>query len=102
MEGTLLVTPETLTATASAFQAQATQVKSLHDDMLSKVRGLSWEGTAAEAYKGKFNALQASMDKIFSMISEHVRDLNEMAEQYSSAESTAQSAADSLPASTLE
>jgi hypothetical protein len=36
------------------------------------------------------------------MTQEHVRDLNDMAQQYSSAEKTAQSAAEGLPASTLE
>ena len=42
------------------------------------------------------------MTRINAMIQEHVRDLNEMAQQYSSAEKTAQSAAEGLPASTLE
>lgn len=102
MEGTLLVTPEKLMETASAFQAQAAQVKGLHDSMLTKIRGLNWEGQAAEAYKAKFNALETSMNKINSMITEHVNDLNAMAEEYGRAESAAASAADSLPPSTLD
>lgn len=102
MEGTLLVTPEKLQQTAGDFSAQATQVKSLHDEMLAKVRALSWEGAAANAYKSKFASLQASMDRIFAMIQEHVTDLNEMASQYSSAEQTATSTAEGLPPSTLD
>lgn len=104
MEGTLLVTPEKLQSTASSFQSKASQVKSLHDNMISKVNSLSgsWTGEAAAAYNSKFTALQTSMDKIFSMITEHVTDLNTMAEQYISAENAAQSAANDLPASTLE
>ena len=101
MEGTLLVTPDKLQETASQFSSKATQVQALHESMLAKVRALNWEGTAAEAYKTKFNALETGMNKINAMIQEHVRDLNAMAETYSSAERTAQSAADSLPPSTL-
>lgn len=103
MEGTLLVTPETLKTTASTFQAKGSAVKAQHDAMLSKVRALSttFTGNAAEAYSAKFAALQTGMDKIYSMISEHVRDLNEMADQYSQAEATAVSAAENLPASNL-
>ena len=101
MEGTLLVTPEKLQETAGKFGSKATQVQALHSDMLNKVRSLNWEGEAATAYKTKFGALKTSMDKINAMIQEHVRDLNEMASTYTSAEKAAQSAADSLPTSTL-
>lgn len=104
MEGTLLVTPEKLQSTASSFQSKATQVKGLHDNMITKVNSLSgsWTGEAASAYNSKFTALQTSMDKIFAMITEHVTDLNNMADQYNFAENAAQSAANDLPTSTLE
>ena len=104
MEGILNVTPEVLQSTAGDFQAKATQVKSLHDAMLNRVRSLSgtWAGTASDAYVSKFNSLENSMQTIYRMITEHVRDLNEMAEQYMSAESTATSAAENLPVSTLD
>ena len=103
MEATLLVTPEQLQSTASDFSAKATQVKALHESMLQKIHTLSgsWTGTAAEAYSNKFNALEASMETIHNMIQEHVRDLNAIAEQYTSAESQAAAAANELPASTL-
>lgn len=104
MEGTLLVTPEKLQSTASSFQAKATQVKSLHDEMISKVNSLSgvYTGEAATTYNAKFTALQASMDKIYAMITEHVNDLNTMAQKYIEVETFAQSTASDLPQSTLE
>ena len=104
MEGRLLVTPGELINKAGSFQAKAMEVKTLHDDMLARVTGLSgtWNGEAAEAYRSKFASLQASMDKINRMIMEHSRDLQEMAEQYQAAEGQAQSAANDLPASTLD
>ena len=104
MEGTLLVTPAELKNTASTFQGKAGEVKTLHDEMISKVTALSgsWTGDASEAYKSKFSSLQTSMDKVNRMIIEHVNDLNTMAEQYETAETTAANAANELPASTLD
>ena len=82
----------------------AGEVKSLHDEMISKVNALSgsWIGEASEAYKSKFSSLQASMDKVNRMIMEHVNDLNNMADEYERAETTAMNAANELPASTLD
>lgn len=104
MEGTLLVTPAELKNTASVFQGKAGEVKTLHDDMISKVNALSgsWTGEASDAYRNKFAALQASMDKINRMIMEHVNDLNVMAEQYEAADKGAQNIANELPASSLD
>ena len=72
--------------------------------MLAKVNSLSaaWTGSAADAYKAKFSALQASMNAINRMIMEHSRDLNEMAQQYESGEAKAASIADGLPAINLD
>lgn len=101
METFLNVTPDALKNGASRFQAQATQVKSLHDDMIAKVNAIPWEGTAAESFKTKFGQLSKGMDMINRMILEHVNDLNEIAEIHENAERTAGSIADELPASNL-
>lgn len=103
IEGTLLVTPEVLQEKSRTFQSLAVQVKSLHDDMIQRVNSLSaaWEGTAAEAYRTKFAALQTAMDTINRMIMEHSTDLDNMAQTYIDAENQATSAVDSLPASSL-
>jgi WXG100 family type VII secretion target len=103
IEGTLLVTPETLQEKSRTFSSLAVQVKALHDDMIQRVNGLTsaWEGTAADAYRTKFAALQTSMDTINRMIMEHSTDLDTMAQTYIDAENQATSAVDSLPASSL-
>ncbi|MCD7981729.1 MAG: WXG100 family type VII secretion target [Clostridiales bacterium] len=103
MEGTLLVTPEQLQTASATFSSKATQVKALHDGMITRVNTLcgTWEGSASETYKAKFAALQSSMDILYNMIQEHSNDLNAMAEQYITAETQAASAAEELPASTL-
>lgn len=103
IEGTLLVTPETLQQKSQTFRSLAVQVKSLHDDMIQKVNSTSsgWEGNAADAYRAKFAALQSSMDTINRMIMEHSTDLEQMAQVFIDAESQATAQVDSLPASTL-
>ena len=103
IEGTLLVTPEVLQEKSRSFSSLAVQVKSLHDDMIQRVNSLAsaWEGTAADAYRTKFSALQASMDTINRMIMEHSNDLEAMAQTYIDAENQAANEVDSLPASSL-
>lgn len=103
METKLLVNPEKLTSTASDFSAQATQVKALHDEMISKVNGLSsvWTGSAGDSYRSKFGALQKAMDTIYRMIQEHVKDLQAMAEQYAGVNTSVEGIIDELPSSDL-
>lgn len=103
MDGKLKVAPEALKSAASLFQSKATQVKALHDDMISRVNSLSasWIGEEAKGYSGKFKALQTSMDKIYAQITEHVNDLNEMADKYIGVKTTVGAAVSDLPASEI-
>lgn len=88
MEGMLKVTPEKLLETASEFQGAGSKIKSLTQEMIGLVQGLKgvWQGEAAQIYIGRFHALQSDMDKMYSMMKEHVSDLQEMARQYQTAE----------------
>lgn len=90
MDGILKVDPQKLISTADEFNTTGGQVKSLTDQMISIIDSLksAWEGEAATAYNTKFHALQDDMDKMYRMIQEHVKDLNEMAQQYITAENT--------------
>ncbi|MCD8361605.1 MAG: WXG100 family type VII secretion target [Lachnospiraceae bacterium] len=103
MEATLLVTPEQLQSASTTFASKATEVKNLHDEMISSVNSLcsSWEGKASETYKTKFNALKTSMDALNSMIMKHSNDLNTIAERYITAEEGATNLADEMPQSSL-
>lgn len=89
MEGILKVTPEKLMSTADEFQTTGGQVRNLTQEMISIIDGLrsSWEGDAATAYNTKFHQLDDDMERMHRMIEEHVKDLNEMARQYQTAES---------------
>lgn len=88
MEGILKVTPQQLMTTANEFNSCGTTVRNLTQSMTSLVSGLSsvWTGEAATAYAAKFNGLQDDIERIHRMIAEHVQDLNDMAQNYESAE----------------
>lgn len=99
MNGTLKVSTNKLTSTASSFNSVGNQVKNLTAQMTSIVKSLSgqvWSGEAANAYIKKFNGLQDDINKMIKMINEHVTDLQEMAREYEAAENTNISAAGSL------
>lgn len=99
MTGTIKVNTAKLRSTASALQAKGNQVKNTTNRMMTLVNGLTgnvWSGDAARTYLQKFKSLQDDMNKMYRMISEHVKDLNEMAAAYEKAESENQSAANSL------
>ena len=97
--GFLRVSPDVLKTTAGNFGGSASKVQSLTQQMTSIVTSLSgevWSGDAATAYVNKFNGLQDDMDRIYKMIKEHSDDLIQMAQQYSTAESTNTELANSL------
>lgn len=88
MEGQIIVTPEELLNTADEFNSQGTQIGNLTSEMMSTVTGLSaaWEGEAAQVYIEKFKGLEDDIQRMIAMITEHVTDLQEMANAYSQAE----------------
>ena len=88
MDGIIKVAPQKLMATAEEFNGTGSQVKGLTEQMMTKVTSMSsaWEGEASSTYINRFKELQDDMDRMFSMISEHVKDLNDMAQQYITAE----------------
>lgn len=89
MEGILKVTPEKLIQTSGEFATTGNQMKNLTSEMMAQIQGLKgiWQGEAADAYGTKFQSLQTDMDKLYRMVQEHVKDLQEMASQYQTAES---------------
>lgn len=88
MEGILKVTPEKLLQTSGEFAVTGSQIKNLTSEMMSQVQGMKgiWQGEAAQAYGNRFHSLQADMDRLYRMVQEHVKDLQEMAGQYQRAE----------------
>ncbi len=90
MEGILKVTPEKLIQTSGEFAALGNSMKNLTGEMLSLIKGMNgvWQGEAATMYGNRFEGLAPDMEKLYRMVQEHVQDLQEMAKQYQSAESS--------------
>ena len=88
MEGTLRVTPEQLTNTATEFSSIGNTVASLTEEMTTTVTGLAsiWQGDAASAYVNKFTGLNDDIQRMIAMIREHSTDLTEMAQAYMTGE----------------
>ena len=99
MEGTIMVTPEVLEATANEFGGIMTQVQSIANQMVDQVNGLGskWQGEASTAYINRFRMLDDDIAKLAAMINEHVSDLNEMAKRYREAEIKNMEESNSLP-----
>jgi len=90
LEITLKVSPAELEAKAGDFKAVMSQIKTLTDDMMTDVTGLTtfWTGEASDAYISKFKQLQTDMDTMGRMINEHVTNLTNMSKDYTSTESS--------------
>ncbi len=88
MQGELLVTPQVLKNTSNSFEQSNRSVKSTTDTMMQKVNSLksAFEGDAANAYIQQFSRLQDDMNQISKKISEHVKDLQDMASNYEKSE----------------
>ena len=99
MAGILRVTPEKLQSTAASFESTGSNIMNLTQQMTSIVTGLSgqiWSGEAATSYVNKFNGLQDDMERIHKMVQEHSKDLQEVAQQFISAENANKDLANSL------
>lgn len=88
MEGIIKVDPSKLQSAATEFGGVASQVQNLTGQMMDKVTTMSnaWQGDASTAYINQFKQLQDDMDRMHRMIQEHIQDLNDMAQQYITAE----------------
>ena len=77
MDINLKVSPAELEAKATDFKGVMSQIKTLTDDMMADVTGLSstWTGDASAAYISKFKKLQTDMDTMGRMINEHGKRL---------------------------
>ena len=88
MTGTIKVSPEKLLSTAQEFSSQGSTISTLTSQMLNLVTTLSsaWEGDAATAYITKLKSLESDIQVMNRMIQEHVSDLEQMANLYSTTE----------------
>lgn len=103
MNGTINVSTEKLLSASQEFSTQGNTISSLTSEMMNLITSLSsaWEGDAATAYISKFKSLESDIQVMNRMIQEHVNDLQQMANVYSSAEQANADAAASLASGIL-
>ena len=84
MDGIIKVTPEELINTSTEYDTTGGTIRNLTSQMVDVVTSLNsvWEGETANLYQQKFQGLQDDIERMHSMIQEHVKDLVEMAELY--------------------
>lgn len=88
MTGTIKVSPQKLLSTSAEFSSRGNTINALTSQMINLISALSstWEGEAATTYITKFRSLESDIQVLNRMIQEHVSDLEQMANAYSSAE----------------
>ena len=95
----LKVSPDKLLSTAAELESQGSTMKTYTDQMVNLVNEISgdvWSGDAATAYKTKFSGLQDDIARIHKMVQERVQDLQDIARNYTEAETANQEIANSL------
>lgn len=99
MTGALKVDTAKLISTASSFDTTANTIRTLTNSMteiVGQLTGEVWSGDAQQKFTTQFNGLQDDINRMISMINEHVKDLNEMAKNYETAEQTNEQSAGAL------
>ncbi len=88
MTGTIKVSPQKLIATAEEFGSEGATMNDLVSQMINLVTSMSssWEGDASTAYINKFRSFESDLQVLNRMIQEHVRDLEQMSNLYSTTE----------------
>ncbi len=88
MADIIRVTPDKLISTANQFDALNNEIRNITSTMLQQIRALGsgWTGEASNAYLTRFQNHETDMAKMYKMISTYCRNLNEMAQIYSQAE----------------
>ena len=105
MASTIKVSTSKLRSTANAFNSTGSQVRSITNQMVTLVNALNgqvWSGDAANAYKQKFSQLQDDINRMASMINEHVTDLNNIAQEFDRAESSNVSTSNALAGDVIQ
>lgn len=97
------VTPEELYAKSqsiSSILAKTQQNFQEMEDVINKTEGY-WIGEAGEAHREMFRDMTPHIEEITKRITEHIRDLNEIAGVYQETEREIQEIAEQLPADVI-
>lgn len=93
------VTPEALIQKAEVVKGKISTMETKFTNMKNIVlkSNTYWVGDAGEAHRKTYKEYEPEITEIFKRLTEHVKDLNEMAGVYSDAELTVKEIGESLP-----
>lgn len=103
MSNKLVVIPEELKSAGTDFFSIRGEIGEITQQMMQVVNDMIsvFSGEASTAYRSKFDALEPDMTKIQNMIQEHSTDLQQMASEYATAESTSVETSNALKGSVI-
>lgn len=104
MADTIRVTPKELQDKAQLMENTGKEVKTLTDNMTTKVLELTgriWSGEAQQAYITRFKSLQEDITKLNALIEAESKHLYAIAAEYASTEQTNVSATGNLSAKVI-
>lgn len=98
MAVTFKVETSKLLSTASQFENSARVVNTTIDQMIQLVHNTTgqWAGQAADTYRRKFDRHDQDRRDIYNLITEHISDLRQIAQNYQRTEQTLANNANSL------
>ena len=99
MDITLRVDPGVLSAKSDEMNGQKTTIIQLMDQAKTEITSLvaTWKSAAADEFQNRFKQIYDDIDNMLAVASEHINDIKEAAQIYTTAESAAKAAAEGLP-----
>ncbi|MDR2664762.1 MAG: WXG100 family type VII secretion target [Oscillospiraceae bacterium] len=99
MDITLRVKPEVLSAKADEMDNQKGQVIQIMEQAKQEINSLTgtWKSDAADEFQNRFKQVYDDIDNMLAVASEHISDIKEAAQIYTTAEQAAKTAAEGLP-----
>ncbi|HIV85561.1 MAG TPA: WXG100 family type VII secretion target [Candidatus Monoglobus merdigallinarum] len=99
MANQIKVSTEQLNSAATTLESDATNLSNIASQIAEISASLSsiWEGSAGQAYASKFASMQDDCQLLQKRVQEHCTDLQQMAQQYQSADDESAGLANSLP-----
>lgn len=99
----LTVDPEVMRQKAVTVEGKIREMRSAFDALeltVNKTKGY-WIGEAGDAHRAYFTDRKPQIEEIFQRLTEHVRDLNQMASVYSNTEQEVKELSEDLPSDVI-
>ena len=100
---TLLVEPDALRQKASMAEKKIQTMKTVFEEMETAVNRTNnyWIGEAGDAHREYLMSKKPDIEEMFQRLTEHVRELNQMASVYSNVEKEVTELTQDLPADVI-